>query len=52
MVKFVFINTVLQKKKQFLFTTAALKLVGKLPKGVNKFGKQFVEQFYCLIGVK
>ena len=28
------------------YTTVASKLVEKLPKSVNKFGKQFVETFY------
>ena len=50
--EFCFYKHSVAEKNQFLFTTVALKLVEKLPKGVNKFGKQSVEQIYCLKGVK
>ena len=33
------------------YTTMASKLVEKLPKSVNKFGRQFVETFYQHKGV-
>lgn len=39
------------EKINSFYTTVAPKLVEKLPKGVNKFGKRFVEKFYRNKGV-
>ena len=35
-----------------IYTTVASKLVEKLPKSLNKFGKKFVDNFYLSKGVK
>ena len=43
--------TCAQKFNEF-YTTVASKLVEKLPKSFNKFGKKFVENFYSSKGVK
>ena len=43
--------TCAEKFNEF-YTTVASKLVAKLPKGLNKFGKGFVEKFYYQKGVK
>ena len=47
MKKSAFGDALLQKK-----LTVFKRLVQKLPKGVNQFGKQFVEHFYYLKSVK
>ena len=47
MIKSALMDALLQKN-----LTVASRLVQKLPKGVNQFGKQFVEKFYRLKGVK
>ena len=52
MIKSALINALLQKKITVFYTAVASRLVQKLPKGVNQFGKQFVEFFYRLKGVK
>ena len=44
-------RTIAEKFNSF-YTTVASKLVQKLPKDLNQFGKQFVENFYRLKGVK
>ena len=39
------------EKFNSFYTTVASKLVEKLPQSFNKFGKNFVESFYCNKGV-
>ena len=43
-------HTVVEKFNNF-YTTVASKLVEQLP-SINKFGKQFVDEFYSLKGFK
>ena len=43
---------IVEEKFNHFYTTVASKLVEKLPKRIDKFGKQFVEIFYGLKGVK
>ena len=47
-----FDRRIIAEKFNSFYTTVASKLVQKLPKGLNQFGKQFVENFYRLKGVK
>lgn len=50
--KVCFDRRIVAEKFNSFYTTVASKLVQKLPKGMNKFGKHFVEKFYRLKGVK
>ena len=47
-----FDKTTCAEKFNGFYTTVALKLVEKLPKSLNKFGKKFVDNFYRSKGVK
>ena len=50
--EFCFDRHIVAEKFNHYYTTVAIKLVEKLPKRIDKFGKRFVEKFYRLKGVK